>query len=386
MVIAMRTYFRSALVFLFLAGARLPSAPAQEASFLPEARVEASTPFPTNAIPASVSLGIDPVGPISSLPLNGPEDGSEICGPSCFNFNVCCRPCLYAQADALIWNRMGTGCNQTLVLNTNTGDPLLSTGNLNNNVAGGPRFLIGWRPDPCLCSRCCAWELSYFGIFGSNANAVVRGPGNLAIPGDLGLASNNFLFADVIGVGYNSQLHSLQLNCIKSCCVDDCLRLDVLCGLRYLSLTENYTITASDFAEGTSAYRVNATNNLFGGQFGGRLRRAWCRWAIELTGTAGIFYNNVQQQQVVTDFPNDFILRSTRGNSDGVAMLAELGAVFVRPINDSWNLRLGYSLFGLGGVALAPNQLDFSLAGGTHVDKEGWLLFHGGVIGLETRW
>jgi len=382
----MRIHLRSSLVLLFLAGALVPIAPAQEDYFLPESRVDAATQFPTHATPASVSLGADPTGPISSLPLNCTEDSSDNCGVNCFNFNVCCLPRIYAQGDALIWNRVGTGCNQVLALDTNTGDPILGTGDLDNNIAGGPRFLIGWRPDPCHCSRCCAFELSYFGIFGSNANAIVTGPGNLAIPGDLGLASNNFLLADAITVSYNSQLQNLQLNCVKSCCVDDCLRLDVLCGLRYISLHENYTISATDFQEGTSAYRVNANNNLFGGQLGGRLRRAWCSWAIELTGTAGVFYNDVQQNQVVTDFPNDFILRSTRGSNDGIAMLAELGVVFIRPINDNWNLRLGYSLFGLGGVALAPNQLDFSLDGGSHVDKDGWLLFHGGAIGLETHW
>jgi len=229
-------------------------------------------------------------------------------------------------------------------------------------------------------------ELSYFGIFGWNANAVVTGPGNLAIPGDLGLASNYFLFADIIDVRYRSQMHNLELNCIKSCCVDDCLRLDFLSGFRYISLDEDYIISATDFNEGTSSYNVNADNDLFGVQLGGRLRRAWCRWAIELTGKAGIFYNDELQKQLVTDFPNDVILRSTRGSNDSAALLAELGVVLIRPIHDNWNLRLGYNVLGLGGVALAPNQLDFTLDGGTHVDKDGWFLAHGAVIGLEAGW
>jgi hypothetical protein len=67
-------------------------------------------------------------------------------------------------------------------------------------------------------------------------------------------------------------------------------------------------------------------------------------------------------------------------------MLGELGVILIRPINDNWNFRVGYNLLGLGGVALAPNQLDFSLAGIATIDKDGWFLVHGGLVGVETRW
>jgi hypothetical protein len=389
MVLAMHTILRLPLVaFLLLKGGILTNASAQDVIRPSEIPLASSAPlqFPGGVMPASFAQATDYMVSATPAAPGAVEVPCQNCDQGCFDFNLCCTPGIYAQADGLFWHRIGTGCNQVLVLNTTTGDPLLSAGDLDFNLSGGPRFLIGWQPDPCHCSRCCAWELSYFGIFDWTADAVVTGPGNLAIPGDLGLASNNFLLADRISALYHSEMHNVELNCIKSCCLDDCTRIDFLAGVRYISVDEDYILSATDFTEGTSAYEVNADNDLFGVQLGGRLRRAWCRWAVELTGKAGIFYNDVQTSQLIRDFPNNFVLRDTTASTDGPAMLGELGVILIRPINDNWNFRVGYNLLGLGGVALAPNQLDFSLAGVANIDKDGWFLAHGGLIGVETRW
>jgi hypothetical protein len=69
-------------------------------------------------------------------------------------------------------------------------------------------------------------------------------------------------------------------------------------------------------------------------------------------------------------------------------MLGELGVVFTRPLNDNWSLRLGYNVLGLGGVALAPDQLDFTdtFVSGTDLHANGWIFAHGGLIGLQRTW
>jgi hypothetical protein len=42
----------------------------------------------------------------------------------------------------------------------------------------------------------------------------------------------------------------------------------------------------------------------------------------------------------------------------------------------------------LGGLALAPDQLDFTdtLTSGTQLHSTGWIFIHGGVLGLQARW
>src|SRR5262245_15399004 len=196
--------------------------------------------------------------PIQS-PAQAPIMG-ESCGKCCYDFNICRLPCHYAQVDGLFWQRVGTGCDDVLVINGNTGAPLLNTDSLNFNPGGGIRVLVGWQPH-WMCAHCCAWELSYFGLFGWSATDSVTGSGNLAIPGDLGLSSNNFFGADRIGVRYNSQFQNVELNCIKACCVDECTRLDFLCGFRYIYVNDDLLLTATDFQEGTSDYHINSNNN-----------------------------------------------------------------------------------------------------------------------------
>jgi hypothetical protein len=127
-------------------------------------------------------------------------------------------------------------------------------------------------------------------------------------------------------------------------------------------------------------------------QLGGRLTRPLgSRWGIQFVGKAGAFYNASQQRQRVSDFPDDpaeLVLRNSFGRRDGVAMLGELGVVLLRQINDDWTLRIGYNALGIGGLALATDQLDFTdtFDSGTAMYNNGWIFAHGGLIGLERTW
>ncbi|MCI0357185.1 MAG: BBP7 family outer membrane beta-barrel protein [Planctomycetaceae bacterium] len=340
------------------------------------------------------STGIDVTqAPIQKGDLvQAPDLGKE--GPACdFDccFKPCQYPCVYFQVDALYWDRIGTGCDEALVINTTTTDTLFSSGDLDFDGAPGARFLIGWQPHHC--SHCCAWELSYWGVYNWNADGEVTGAGDLAIPGDLGLVSNNFFGADQILLDYRSELHNVELNCIRSCCVD-CAKIDFIAGFRYLALNDQLDIIATDLQETTGVYSIDTHNDLYGVQLGGRLTRPMpycCRWGLELTGKAGIFYNDISTDQFVDDFGGTtvpLVLRDVAGSRDGVAMLGEIGIVAIRPINECWNLRLGYTALGLGGVALAPDQVDFTFTpeSGTEVHHTGWIFAHGATAGLERRW
>jgi len=340
-----------------------------------------------SAAPAQVQApageSIDMVQAPADLGKAGPADDFDCC------FKACQFPCVYFQADALYWDRVGTGCDEVLVIDTDTSEPLFSTNDLDFNGAPGARFLIGWQPHHCC--NCCAWELSYWGLYNWNADGLVEGEGDLAIPGDLGLASNNFFLADTIVIDYRSELHNVEFNCIKSCCTG-CAKIDFIAGFRYLALNDQLTISSTDLQETTSSYDIDVHNDLYGLQLGGRLTRPLCCcWGVEFTGKAGLFYNDVSTSQLVTDFAGTSVplpLRDVTGSRDGVAMLGELGVVLIRPLNECWNLRLGYTAIGLGGVALAPDQLDFTdtFESGTEVHNTGWLFAHGAVAGLERRW
>jgi len=351
-------------------GAAGPEAPIQPA---PELRLgaNAATEPPASVTPTALAAreaslaGVDQAAECKS----GKGDAS-------------CRR-VYVQAEALFWDRIGTGCDQLLAFDSYTNEALLNTNDLEFDYEPGLRVLVGWQPDPCRgCGWCSAWELSYFGVYDWSASAAAVGANTLMFPGDAGLAWNNF---------YDSELHNLELNCVKSCCFDGCTQIDFLCGFRFLTLQEDFALVGTDLQAGRSPYEISTENYLYGLQAGGRLRRNWTRWALEVRGKAAVFVNDAQQRQRVDDYPvplRDLAGDFVGGDGQSAAMLAEIGVTLIRPITAVWSLRIGYDALGLGGVALAPDQLDFTFGpdSGTGLHTDGWLLLHGAHVGLEACW
>ena len=113
------------------------------------------------------------------------------------------------------------------------------------------------------------------------------------------------------------------------------------------------------------------------------------RFGWEATGKAGIFGNDAQQKQSVTDFPN-FPRRPTVSSGGGVmAFVGELNLSGLYRLTDVWNIRAGYSILWIEGLALAPDQLDFNFAAspsGNQLHNGGGMFLHGANVGLEARW
>jgi hypothetical protein len=313
------------------------------------------------------------------------------------NKDVCCPTTLgrwWVQGDVLFWDRIGNGCDQVLAVSTDPPEAaVLNTNELDFSMEPGLRVLVGYRPDPCGPLGCCsALEFSYFGIYGWDDSIAAAGDQNLAIPGTLGLVANNFLFADEIRADYRSRLNNVEANCIKSCCIDCCTQVDFLLGFRFLALDEDFSLTGTDVLEGTSSYDISTSNYLYGLQMGGRMTRRMQLWSLQFTGKGALFLNDAEQSQIVTDFPNApdaFVHRHVSGVSGtSAAMLGEVDLTLVRRITNVWSARLGYNVMGLGGLALAPNQLDFTVTptSGTALAKDGFVLFHGAHAGLEAVW
>lgn len=312
----------------------------------------------------------------------------EPCTDSCWNCNLC--PCHYAVVEALILERNLQGSGVPLVVDTETGDALLTTDDVDFPFSGGLRAYIGHR----FCC-CWAWELGYLGLFGANASTSLEG--DLALPGELGPATNVFFGADRMTLDYTSDVHSGELNFVCCCCCcepcgceERCRSVEWIYGLRYFRVNESLDIAAEreeTFGTESGTYGVNASNDLYGGQLGVRLRRCRGPWSVEGTGKMGLYYNDARQTQTVVDFP-DFVVRQTAASGDWVSLVAEFNASLIRQISDHWYIRGGYNLIWIDGVALAPSQLDFSqdADSGTDIDSGDTLFMHGFNIGFEGRW
>ncbi|MCE9526345.1 MAG: BBP7 family outer membrane beta-barrel protein [Planctomycetales bacterium] len=181
--------------------------------------------------------------------------------------------------------------------------------------------------------------------------------------------------------------------CDEGCCDDvRCRSFTWFTGFRYLNLNQKLNIATQRTVAGAvenGNYNIRTNNNLYGAQLGARLRRTSGRFGWDATGFAGIFGNAAQQTQSVTDFPN-FPLRPAVSNSTGgVAFVGGGNLSGLYSLSNAWNLRAGYTVLWIEGVALAPNQLDYNFAAspsGNQLHNGGGMFLHGVSVGVDGRW
>ena len=71
-----------------------------------------------------------------------------------------------------------------------------------------------------------------------------------------------------------------------------------------------------------------------------------------------------------------------------VGFIGDINFSAIYRINDVWGIRAGYNLIWIDGLALAPNQFDFSVdqPPNTGVVSGGGMFLSGANLGLEARW
>ena len=355
-----------------------------------------------------------------SEPLNLDEFPKDDYGDksSCGDYCSPC-PCAYGYVEFLFLERVNCGAGQPLIVrgegdfpNLPSEEVVLTSSDLNFHYNPAMRVVVGHR-----LHNGWAIEGGYFGFCDADASAYFDNGGSedeyFTVPG--GEFLNVFGDGDRIWVNYSSQLHSGELNlvCCNGCCSSYggkgkgdgkggscgycCRTFEWFVGFRYLNVSERFRIygdrdldqTGGGPGLETGFYDVRTQNNMFGPQIGARVRRWNQRWGWEATGKVGIFGNDAQQRQELYDFPDFPIIDIQSGASGGqVAYLGELNFTGIYRLNDVWNLRAGYNLIWIGGVALAPEQVDFAwdLPAGDRIDRTGGIFLHGVSCGIEARW
>jgi hypothetical protein len=260
---------------------------------------------------------------------NSQDGGLCGLGPIC-SCNTC--PCFYVEVEGLFLARQSLFNHQNVVVDPNTGRSFLSTSDVDLGFDPGVRVTAGMR----LCGGM-ALELSYFGLFGGNASASATKPDPSAF---LTLGGNlvGNVFVDLNGAQMtdSSWLQSLEINlpCCCGCCDDcrdacscgelRCQSFEWFTGFRYLVIGDELNINAERIVAGAveeGSYNIRTVNQLFGVQLGARWRRTWGRIGWEAKVEAGVFANEMEETQTVTDFPN-FPLRPTVSGSEvGVAFV-----------------------------------------------------------------
>ena len=394
----------AAILLLLLAATTSTPAPAQDLE----------QPWATNIFPTGES-GLDSVAAGDMLPLAPtPQElaAPSITTPQTDGLDGCCLPlgnapcpCFYGEVEALFMKQDPQFARQPIVVDYFTGKTYLSTGDLDFNFDPGLRATVGMR-----LGACRALEFSYFGLFQSSASASTGTPDPnafLIFPGNL--MGNVFVGMDGAQATYTSWVHSFEMNltCCCGCCDEcggdragndcgcdavRCRSFEWFAGFRYIDLGEDLDIAVQRTVSGrleSGAYDIHTTNNLFGAQLGARWRQSWGRFGWEATGKTGLFGNAARETQMVTDFPN-FALRPSVSSSGGeVAFVGEINLSAIYRLTNVWNLKAGYNLIWIDGLALAPDQLDFNFAtspNGNQLQNGGAMFLQGVNVGLEARW
>lgn len=140
-----------------------------------------------------------------------------------------------------------------------------------------------------------------------------------------------------------------------------------------------------------SPYRVQSSSNLIGAQLGIRRRQDWDRWALEGSAKAGVAAGILSQSSgpiTSTIAPGEIFRDPTSASAGRVGLLSMLNATVIYRMSRYWDLRTGYNLIWLDGLALAPNQWDFSdtADSGRTLVGGGSLFLHGVNFGVERHW
>lgn len=335
--------------------------------------------------------------------LDGVADDSLQCiSRAC---NCCPEWANYFVVDFLFLQRDNATNGQPIALGSDVsptpGAPILTTRSMQFATAPGVRLSYGHRgPDNV------GWEVGYLGVYGMFAGTGTSATDQLTVPGDLGQAVPGWSTADVERPTYWSGLNIVEGNMfLYDCCdaCDPCALLecqrrshcrctDLIGGLFWAGLNEqaNLNVTCCE-GEPSTAYSVNTASNLIGAQIGLRRRADWCRWAFERTYKVGLAGASLYQSAgpITSPLSPGTVYRDAQSSSmGGVGLLSQINLTGIYRINRHWGLRAGYNFIWLAGVALAPNQWDFTdtAASGSHLVNGGGVFLHGANLGLERRW
>lgn len=313
----------------------------------------------------------------------------------------------YGIAEALFWQRNNAARARPIAVDAGgaADQPVLATRDLVPPVGVGTRVLYGDYGSVGM-----GWEVGYLGVYDMHTRDVAVGDRpTIQAAGALGFAPAGFNNGVGAGADYESAVNSVEANAVfhrfdggfdrcsrypwQRTCGYEGGSLDWLAGFRWAGLEESARLGV--LPEGFPApntYTVDSSSNLFAAQTGVRGRMVFEQWAVEGWMKVGLAGTALSQSQTMTNLlAPDAPYRTARSGDDaGMGMIADMNLSAIWRLSDVWGLRVGYNLFWLTGVALAPDQWDFSAAtgpeAGTAIRGTGSVFFNGANLGLEARW
>jgi hypothetical protein len=264
----------------------------------------------------------------------------------------------------------------------------LSTKALELGWVPGWRVTRGWR-----ITDADAIEATYFGVQAFSAHAQAESTeADLSSFFVSGFGPGTFLFdsfdqARVHTLDLESALHNFELNYLHMCVTGKNCGAALILGLRGFYIHEKLEFTSFDEPEPAfGSYLIKTDNILFGPQVGAEASYSVERARLILHGKITLCGNAAEQQSVIIN--NGEVVRTGTARQSHFAPVAECGLRFSSQLAPCCEFSIGYELLAIGGLALAPDQLDFF--DGAHsqssINITGFAVYHGLSGGIRFSW
>ncbi len=137
---------------------------------------------------------------------------------------------------------------------------------------------------------------------------------------------------------------------------------------------------------GSVSQIYHTSNNLYGGQIGGDWKQVFGNgFGIALGAQAGVFAARTEFD-ATANFPGLPTL-GTSTASTRASFIGEIGLVGTYNLTPYLQVRAGYQVMWVEGIALAPDQVNSAnFIGTSSVSNRGGVFLHGAVAGLELHW
>ncbi|MEN6452599.1 MAG: BBP7 family outer membrane beta-barrel protein [Thermoguttaceae bacterium] len=178
--------------------------------------------------------------------------------------------------------------------------------------------------------------------------------------------------------------------------------ISYLYGLRFMKLDESFRFhgqgltktfdtngTLLDSVNNSGEYDVSTHNNLLGLQLGADMEFRQCRWSWGVRAKVGPYINFADQVSdiaagVMGEDPTfSHHLTEARHNA---ALVGEVGFTATYKFRPNLIGRASYDFMWVTGLALAPEQLQFSTNPVDRINTNGTAVFNGPSLGLEWLW
>jgi len=404
---------------------------------LPDDEMESNLPAPSpSLLDDEQSMMTHPTGD-SSVPFDGYEaEAHKHFGPDAHGMwygptapiestgTWLRRGFWYAEADAVIWNRMWNRDDKIFAAqDQNVENPLFFLqGFLNTNRllilnASNPgqdasvRTTLGHFLFRDAKNRDHTAEFTVLGGGEWEQNRVIASEGNfgLFVPFTEDGGNRSFDQSTRQTLDYSSHYKSFEGNYrVKSRLRRDQMVMDsngnwhraanasfvkeYLAGLRFLELRDRLDWRAEDIQNGTSqelandgSYVVLTDNDLFGPQLGAGLAYEAPRWSLGAHVKGGVFVNDAIGRTTLNFTLDDTDDADLRFVENELSFVGEFKLQSRFHITPNVSLRAAYEMMYIESVALAPSQVTF-ITDFSYLNTTGDPFYHGASFGLEGFW